>query len=106
DLFRFLPSSRNMAYGWSTLVYYSGGTFQIEETSKGRIVRYDLNSARAQLIGLLGALVFLLWIASNGYPNLAVGFAVFMVMMQVAVIKLLAWLRIPRRVRAFVKYGY
>lgn len=95
-----------MAYGWSALVYHSRGTFQVEETSKGRIVRYDLNSARTQLIGLLGALAFLLWIASDGYPYLAIGFAVFMVMIQAAVIRLMAWLRIPRRVRAFVKYGY
>jgi len=87
------------------MVYMNHGTFQIEETGEGRLVRYDFSSFRSLVIGLVAALLFLFWITSRGAPIFAIVFAIFMVTLQVGVTKLMARMRIPRRVRAFVTHG-
>ena len=101
-----VPSNKNLSWGWSAMRDFDRGLFWIEQAPKGRLLRYDLRRLRMLLFILIGALFFFAWISVSGHPEFAAAFGVFSVIWLYVPNVLLARLRIPRKIRAAVTYGY
>ena len=101
-----VPSNKNLSLGWSAMVHIDSGIFWIERAPEGRLVRYELRRLHFLSFILATALALLVVISIRGHPVFAVAFAIFSMICVYIPNVLLARMRIPRKIRAAVKYGY
>ena len=87
---------------WLAMVIYDHGHFWIEHGLKGRILRYDLRSLHGFVFCLFGAAMsFAFGFAGGGLPE-ALRTAAFAFGWLYGTNLLLAWTRIPRKIRKAV----
>jgi hypothetical protein len=103
---RIVPNNNNLSWGWSAMRDFDRGVFWIARAPEGRMLRYELRRLHLFLLILTTALFFFIVITLRGYPLFAAAFGIFSVLWLYVPSVLLARLRIPRKIRAAVKYGY
>ncbi|WP_404482229.1 hypothetical protein [Novosphingobium sp. BL-52-GroH] len=88
---------------WLSMVAYEKGAFWIEESTQGRILKYDLRSLHALIFCVVAAGIFFLFGFANDGVAGSARYATFAFLWLYGGNMLLAWIRIPRAIRKAVR---